>query len=91
MNLCGTRTPSLPCFIMEVRGCGSPMVRVLDHGSHRSARPLVRLVEGKKKWVASDHPQSILPQNCGGNEQNCTVTSMVLKANANEMRKKSIR
>ncbi|GFU59231.1 hypothetical protein TNCV_4197601 [Trichonephila clavipes] len=37
-------------------------------------------------WEASDHPQSVLPLNCGGTEPKRTVTCMVLKATANDRR-----
>ncbi|GFV50187.1 uncharacterized protein TNCV_621001 [Trichonephila clavipes] len=46
----------------------------------------MRLVEGKERWEDSDHPQGVLPRNWGGNELNCTVTCMVLKAMANDRR-----
>ncbi|GFX89066.1 uncharacterized protein TNCV_2853651 [Trichonephila clavipes] len=59
-------------------------VNVLRHGgtlnSSRVTSPLVRLVEWEERWEASDHPQSVLPQNWGGIEQNGTATCMVLKA-----------
>ncbi|GFT47360.1 uncharacterized protein TNCV_3749331 [Trichonephila clavipes] len=51
--------------------------------SRRAASPLVRLVEVEEMWEAFDHSQGILPQNWGGTEPNCSVTSMVLKAKAN--------
>ncbi|GFT29660.1 transposable element Tcb2 transposase [Trichonephila clavipes] len=53
-----------------------------------AASPLVRLVEEQQRWEAPDHPQSVLPQNWGGNEPNCAVavTCMVLKATANDRR-----
>ncbi|GFS55117.1 uncharacterized protein TNCV_2441871 [Trichonephila clavipes] len=52
----------------------------------RAASPLVRLVEGKERREASDHPQSILPLKWGGTELNLTVTCMVLRATANDRR-----
>ncbi|GFX99089.1 uncharacterized protein TNCV_2492711 [Trichonephila clavipes] len=55
--------------------------------SRRAKCPPVRLVEGEERWEASDHPQSVLPQNWGGTEQNRTITFMVLKAMANGRRK----
>ncbi|GFV72093.1 uncharacterized protein TNCV_2460261 [Trichonephila clavipes] len=62
----------------------------LRHGgtlnSLQAAGPLVRVVEGEDRWEASDHPQSVLPPNWGGIEPNRTVTSMVLKATANDWR-----
>ncbi|GFX40718.1 uncharacterized protein TNCV_1218411 [Trichonephila clavipes] len=53
--------------------------------SRRAARPLLRLGE-EERWEASDHPQSVRPLNWGGIEPNCTVTCMVLKAMAKDMR-----
>ncbi|GFS84976.1 uncharacterized protein TNCV_1305851 [Trichonephila clavipes] len=57
----------------------------LRHGgtlnSRRAASPLVWLVEGKERWEASDHPQSVLPL-----KPNSTATCMVLKATANDRR-----
>ncbi|GFT17546.1 uncharacterized protein TNCV_4807841 [Trichonephila clavipes] len=53
--------------------------------SRRVTSPLVRLVEGEERWEAFDHPQSVLPQNWGGNEQNRTVTCMMLKAKVNDI------
>ncbi|GFS83093.1 hypothetical protein TNCV_1287101 [Trichonephila clavipes] len=38
------------------------------------------------RWVASDHPQGVLPQSWGGTEPNLTFTCMMLKAKANDMR-----
>ncbi|GFX71286.1 uncharacterized protein TNCV_3410561 [Trichonephila clavipes] len=59
----------------------------LRHGdtlySRRAASPLVRLVEGE------DHAKVVLSQNWSGNEQNRTVTCMVLKAKVNDRRKNS--
>ncbi|GFS70635.1 zinc finger protein [Trichonephila clavipes] len=51
-----------------------------------SSSPLVRLVEGEERWDALDHFPCIIPPNWGGNEPNRTVTSMVLKATANNRR-----
>ncbi|GFX53572.1 uncharacterized protein TNCV_2326871 [Trichonephila clavipes] len=54
-------------------------------GDHcRAASPLVRLVEGKEKQEALDHPQGVLPLNWGETELNHSVTCMVLKATAND-------
>ncbi|GFY10350.1 hypothetical protein TNCV_2630271 [Trichonephila clavipes] len=53
----------------------------------RAASRLVRLVEGEERWEASVLPQGVFPQNWGRNEQNHTVTCMVLKATANDWRK----
>ncbi|GFX06072.1 zinc finger protein [Trichonephila clavipes] len=52
--------------------------------NRRAAIPLGRLVEGEERWEASDHPQSVLPQNWGRIEPNRTVTCKVLKATAND-------
>ncbi|GFV68677.1 hypothetical protein TNCV_3001361 [Trichonephila clavipes] len=48
---------------------------------------LVGLMDGEESWETPDHSLGVLPQNWGGTEQNGTVTSMVLKANANDRRK----
>ncbi|GFX04677.1 uncharacterized protein TNCV_1912221 [Trichonephila clavipes] len=56
------------------------------NNSRQVANPLVWLVEWEKRWEAPDHPQGVL-QNWGGTEQNHTVTCMVLKAKANDRRK----
>ncbi|GFU19562.1 uncharacterized protein TNCV_21361 [Trichonephila clavipes] len=50
--------------------------------SRQVASPLVRLVEGKERWEATDHPQGVLPLNWGETELNRSVTYMVLKATA---------
>ncbi|GFW44166.1 hypothetical protein TNCV_3855271 [Trichonephila clavipes] len=50
-----------------------------------ASSPLVRLVEGKERWEATD----VLPQNWGGTELNRTVTCMMLKAMANDRRTSS--
>ncbi|GFT86482.1 cullin-4A [Trichonephila clavipes] len=54
--------------------------------SRRPASPLVRLMEGEERWEAPDHHQSFLPQNWGETKLNHSVTSMVLKAMANNRR-----
>ncbi|GFW07477.1 uncharacterized protein TNCV_3916101 [Trichonephila clavipes] len=54
--------------------------------SHRAACPLVRLLEGGKKWEAPKHLQGVLPQIWGGTEQSRSVACMVLKAKANDRR-----
>ncbi|GFU00541.1 uncharacterized protein TNCV_2653171 [Trichonephila clavipes] len=51
-----------------------------------STIPLLKLVEGKERLEASDHPQSVLPLNWGGTEPNRTVNWMVLKATVNDRR-----
>ncbi|GFU92587.1 cullin-4A [Trichonephila clavipes] len=69
---------------MDVCKCIVP----LQHGGTlnrcRAASSLVWLVEGEVKWEAPDHPPGLLPQNWSGNEPNCSVTCMVLKATAND-------
>ncbi|GFX83248.1 hypothetical protein TNCV_4988421 [Trichonephila clavipes] len=55
--------------------------------SCRTARSLVRLVEGEVKWEAPDHSQGVSLQNWRGTEQNLTVTCMMLKAKVNDRRK----
>ncbi|GFU67822.1 uncharacterized protein TNCV_4528911 [Trichonephila clavipes] len=37
-------------------------------------------------WEATDHPLGVLPQNWGGNESNCTLSCIVLKATSNDRR-----
>ncbi|GFY04996.1 uncharacterized protein TNCV_561281 [Trichonephila clavipes] len=54
--------------------------------SRQAASPLVRLVEGEKRWEAFVYPQSVLPLNWNGTEPNRTVTCMELKASANDRR-----
>ncbi|GFU85590.1 uncharacterized protein TNCV_1782761 [Trichonephila clavipes] len=54
--------------------------------SHRSANPLMRLVEGDENWEPSDQPLGAVSQNWGGHGPNCTVPCIVLKTTANDMR-----
>ncbi|GFW22483.1 uncharacterized protein TNCV_2170171 [Trichonephila clavipes] len=68
---------------MDVCKCIVPAWQGVILNSHRAASPLV---EGEERWEASDHPQSVLPQNWGGIEPNRTVTCMVLKATPNDRR-----
>ncbi|GFX81019.1 uncharacterized protein TNCV_1910121 [Trichonephila clavipes] len=71
----------------DVRGDIRKLSAVFTVGlRERAANTLVRLVEGKERLEASDHPQSVVPLNCGGIEPNRTVTCMVLKAMANDRR-----
>ncbi|GFX35663.1 uncharacterized protein LOC101238613 [Trichonephila clavipes] len=72
---------------MDVCKCILPFRHEGTLNSRRVGSPLVCLMEGEERWDASSYPQGFLPLNSGGTEQNCTVTSMVLKAKANEMRK----
>ncbi|GFV37475.1 cullin-4A [Trichonephila clavipes] len=55
--------------------------------SRQAASPLVRLVEEQDRWEVPGHPQCVLPHNWVGTLQNRTITCMVLKAKANDMRK----
>ncbi|GFX90829.1 uncharacterized protein TNCV_3166601 [Trichonephila clavipes] len=57
--------------------------------SRRAASLLVRLMEGDERWEGPGHHQGFLLLNWGGTEQNRTVTCMVLKAKANDMRVQS--
>ncbi|GFT13549.1 uncharacterized protein TNCV_3830301 [Trichonephila clavipes] len=57
--------------------------------SCRAANPLVRLVEGKERWEAPDHPQDVLSLNWGETELNRSVPCTVLKATANDRRQLS--
>ncbi|GFV17136.1 hypothetical protein TNCV_3632991 [Trichonephila clavipes] len=50
---------------------------------HRAASPLVRLVEKEGRWEVLTTPRVFSPQNRGETELNHSVTSMVLKATAN--------
>ncbi|GFW52313.1 hypothetical protein TNCV_2427601 [Trichonephila clavipes] len=63
------------------------LARLLQQPNRLAASPLVRLVVGEERCEAPDHPQSVLPQNWGGTEQNRTVTCMMLKAKINDRRK----
>ncbi|GFX59639.1 uncharacterized protein TNCV_3754041 [Trichonephila clavipes] len=71
---------------MDVCKCIVPALYGGTLNSRRAASPLVRLVEGKERWEASDHPQRVLTLNWGGIEPNRTITCMVLKATANDRR-----
>ncbi|GFV90967.1 uncharacterized protein TNCV_1248551 [Trichonephila clavipes] len=55
--------------------------------SRRAASPLVRLVEGKVRWQAPDHPEGVLSLHWSGTEQNRIFIYMVLKAKADDRRK----
>ncbi|GFS94776.1 hypothetical protein TNCV_4456581 [Trichonephila clavipes] len=52
--------------------------------THRVASPLMRLVEGEEKWEALTTPRVLSLKNWGGNESNRNITSVVLKARAND-------
>ncbi|GFX24240.1 uncharacterized protein TNCV_1366201 [Trichonephila clavipes] len=71
---------------MDVCECIVPSRQGGTLNSHRTASPLVRLVEGEEMWEASDHSQSVLSLYWGGTEPNRNVTCMVLKATANDRR-----
>ncbi|GFS83938.1 uncharacterized protein TNCV_2363681 [Trichonephila clavipes] len=71
---------------MDVCKCLVPAWHGGTLNSRRAASPLVRLVEGEERWVASYHPQSVLPLNWGAIKPNRTITCMVLKAKANDRR-----
>ncbi|GFV62254.1 uncharacterized protein TNCV_985181 [Trichonephila clavipes] len=59
---------------MDVCKCIVPSWHGGTLNSRRAASPLVRLVEGEEGWKASDHSQSVLPQNWGETEPNRFVT-----------------
>ncbi|GFU69292.1 hypothetical protein TNCV_3209561 [Trichonephila clavipes] len=65
---------------MNVCKCIVPM------GQRRGYSNLVRLVEGEEMWAAPDSHQSVISQNWGRNEQNHTVTEIVLKVTDNDCR-----
>ncbi|GFU20163.1 uncharacterized protein TNCV_2557531 [Trichonephila clavipes] len=71
---------------MDVCKCVSPLRHEGTLNSHRVASSLVRLVEGGKRWEVPDHLQGVFPQNWGRTEPKRTVTSLVLKAVANDRR-----
>ncbi|GFX42448.1 hypothetical protein TNCV_1520121 [Trichonephila clavipes] len=54
--------------------------------SHQAASPLVRLVEREERWEAPHLPQDVPSQNWDRTELNRTVSCMVLKSTANDMR-----
>ncbi|GFU67590.1 hypothetical protein TNCV_1643391 [Trichonephila clavipes] len=78
-----TSVSCLPSVIVVSELCGFIAFIAFVAGgtlnSHRVASPLVKLVEGEEKWKVPDHLQSVLPQNWGGTEQNCTLPSAVHK------------
>ncbi|GFW89192.1 uncharacterized protein TNCV_2686251 [Trichonephila clavipes] len=71
---------------MDICKCIVPSRHGVLLNSSRAASPLERLVEGEESWEAPDHLQGVLPQNWGEVELNHSVTCMVLKATANDMR-----
>ncbi|GFT70065.1 uncharacterized protein TNCV_4690101 [Trichonephila clavipes] len=74
---------------MDVCKCIVPLRHGGTLNSRRVASLLVWLVEREERSEAPDHPQSLLPLNWGGTEQNRSVTCMVLKAKANNRCKNS--
>ncbi|GFV93526.1 uncharacterized protein TNCV_1988391 [Trichonephila clavipes] len=71
---------------MDICKCLVPSRHGSTLNSRRAAIPLMRLVEGKERWEAPDHPRGVLPQNWGETELNRSVTCMVLIATANDRR-----
>ncbi|GFX32647.1 uncharacterized protein TNCV_887871 [Trichonephila clavipes] len=68
---CGVEDPgSNPEEGRDVCKCIVPSQHGGTLNNRRATSPLVRLVEGDRRWVAPGHPQGALPQNCGGTEQN---------------------
>ncbi|GFX38474.1 uncharacterized protein TNCV_2344471 [Trichonephila clavipes] len=55
---------------MDVCKCIMPSRHGSSLNSRPATSPLVRLVEGKERWVVPDHPQGVLPQNWGRNVLN---------------------
>ncbi|GFS55329.1 uncharacterized protein TNCV_1626521 [Trichonephila clavipes] len=69
---------------MDVCKCIVPLRHGGTLNSRLVASPFLRLVEEEERWEAFDLPQGVLPLNWGGTEPNRTVTSMGLKATAND-------
>ncbi|GFV51690.1 uncharacterized protein TNCV_1320461 [Trichonephila clavipes] len=70
---------------MDVCKCIVPSRHEGTLNSRRATSPLVRLVEGEKRWEAPDHPQGVvLPQNWAETELNRSVICMVFKVTAND-------
>ncbi|GFV37365.1 cullin-4A [Trichonephila clavipes] len=74
---------------MDVCKCIVPFRHWGTLNSRRAATSLVWLAKGEERWEAPGLPQDFLPLNWGGTEKNRTVTCMVFKAKANDMRKNS--
>ncbi|GFX41762.1 uncharacterized protein TNCV_388751 [Trichonephila clavipes] len=72
---------------MHVCKCTVPSLHGGALNNRQAASPLARLEEGEERCKVPDHPQGVLPQNWGETEQNRTVTCMVLKDKANDLRK----
>ncbi|GFS71672.1 uncharacterized protein TNCV_4270641 [Trichonephila clavipes] len=71
---------------MGVSKCIVPLRQGDTLNSRQAASPLVRLVEGGKRWEAPDPSPSVLPQNWSETELNRSVTCMVLKDTDNDRR-----
>ncbi|GFX88302.1 uncharacterized protein TNCV_1705231 [Trichonephila clavipes] len=71
---------------MDVCKCLVSLLHGDSLNSRRDASHLLRLVEGKERWGASDHLQTVLPQNWSETNPNSTVISMVFKSTDNENR-----
>ncbi|GFX10267.1 uncharacterized protein TNCV_1866641 [Trichonephila clavipes] len=69
---------------MDVCKCIVPSRHEGTLNSRRAASPLVRLVEGKERWEASDNSHGVLSPNWCETELNRSVTCMVLKATVND-------
>ncbi|GFS81152.1 uncharacterized protein TNCV_1224021 [Trichonephila clavipes] len=59
---------------MNVYKCIVVLRQGVTLNSHRTASPLMRLVEEEERWETPDHLQDILPQNRGGTEPNRVVS-----------------
>ncbi|GFV09955.1 uncharacterized protein TNCV_4517091 [Trichonephila clavipes] len=68
---------------MDVCKCIVPLRHGCTLNSRQATSTLVWLVEGCGRSLTTP---GVLPQNWGGNEPNCSVTCMVLKATANDRR-----
>ncbi|GFX26721.1 uncharacterized protein TNCV_1838941 [Trichonephila clavipes] len=71
---------------MDVCKCIVPSRHGGTLNSRRAASPLVRLAEGEGRWEAPSNSHGVLNQNWGETELNCSVTSMLLIAMANDRR-----
>ncbi|GFT97953.1 uncharacterized protein TNCV_2168411 [Trichonephila clavipes] len=71
---------------MDVCKCIVPSRHGRTLNSRRVVSPLMRSVEKEERWEAPDHPQGVLPPNCGETELNRSVTCMVTKVTASDRR-----
>ncbi|GFW81474.1 uncharacterized protein TNCV_2881521 [Trichonephila clavipes] len=85
-DCCAVFLGSSPGEDMDVCKCIVPSRHGRTLSSRRAASPFVRLVEGEERWETPNHPQGVHPQNWGKTELNRSVTCMVLKTTANDMR-----